>query len=337
MRGMSTSDGIQLCRFYLPGHGARLGQVVAGTVVDLTASRRPEFATFSVLLRASVTTPIRALLQQVNADGCMRADDIRGSALPAYAYADLDRPPSAGVPHLLPPVDRQEVWAAGVTYAWSREARVREARTKDVYVRVYEAERPELFFKSTAEKVVGPHDWVGLRGDSHWNVPEPELALVLNPALQIVGYTIGNDVSSRDIEGENPLYLPQAKIYRHSCALGPVITLAEPAAEAPASGGGQVTAAPGAVPLAIHLTVRRAIAGQPDTIAFQGETSTVHMHRDPHELAAYLGRYNDFPDGAVLLTGTGIVPGDDFTLQDGDHVLIKIEGIGTLRNPVRQM
>jgi len=310
---MSTCDAMQLCRFYLPGQGARLGLVAGGSVVDLTASRRPEYATLSILLRASVATPIQALLQRVS-----------GSALPAYAYRDLDREPAAGIPHLLPPVDRQEVWAAGVTYAWSREARVREARTKDVYVRVYEAERPELFFKSTAEKVVGPHDWIGLRGDSHWNVPEPELALVLNPALQIVGYTIGNDVSSRDIEGENPLYLPQAKIYRHSCALGPVITLAEPAA-------------PGAVPLAIHLTVRRAIAGQPDAIAFQGETSTVHMHRDPHELAAYLGRYNDFPDGAVLLTGTGIVPGDDFTLQDGDHVLIEIEGIGILRNPVRQM
>jgi len=310
---MSTCDAMQLCRFYLPGQGARLGLVAGGSVVDLTASRRPEYATLSSLLRASVATPIQALLQRVS-----------GSALPAYAYRDLDREPAAGIPHLLPPVDRQEVWAAGVTYAWSREARVREARTKDVYVRVYEAERPELFFKSIAEKVVGPHDWIGLRGDSHWNVPEPELALVLNPALQVVGYTIGNDVSSRDIEGENPLYLPQAKIYRHSCALGPVITLAEPAA-------------PGVIPLAIHLTVRRAIAGQPDAIAFQGETSTAHMHRDPHELAAYLGRYNDFPDGAVLLTGTGIVPGDDFTLQDGDHVLIKIEGIGTLRNPVRQM
>ena len=353
---MSICDATQLCRFYLPGQGARLGLVAGGSVVDLTASRRPEYATLSILLRASVATPIQALLQRVS-----------GSALPAYAYRDLDREPAAGIPHLLPPVDRQEVWAAGVTYAWSREARVREARTKDVYVRVYEAERPELFFKSTAEKVVGPHDWIGLRGDSHWNVPEPELALVLNPALQVVGYTIGNDVSSRDIEGENPLYLPQAKIYRHSCALGPVITLAEPAAwasshrpptgvgglheteapasgggkvtaiEAPASGGGKVTAAPGVIPLAIHLTVRRAIAGQPDAIAFQGETSTAHMQRDPHELAGYLGRYNDFPDGAVLLTGTGIVPGDDFSLQDGDEVLIEIEGIGILRNPVRQM
>jgi len=336
---------MQLCRFYLPSQepalslpkGARLGQVVAGTVVDLTASGRPAFATLSALLQASVTTPIEALLQGVNV-----------SALPAYAWRNLDREPAPGTPHLLPPVDWQEVWAAGVTYAWSREARVREARSKDIYVRVYDAERPELFFKSTAEKVVGPHDWIGLRGDSHWNVPEPELALVLNPAMQIVGTTIGNDVSSRDIEEENPLYLPQAKVYRHACALGPAITLVEPAAWAsghrPPTGVGGL---PGACPepvegldpqrLAIRLTVRRAGAGQPDAVVFQGETSTAKMHRSLGELAGYLGRYNDFPDGAVLLTGTGIVPGDDFTLQDGDQVFIEIEGIGTLRNPVGQM
>jgi|GEM_PF-149631 len=310
---------MQLCRFYFPDEEPalslpkepRLGQVVGGSVVDLTASGQPAFATLSALLQASVTTPIEALLREVNL-----------AALPAYAWRDLEREPAPGTPHLLPPVDRQEVWAAGVTYAWSREARVREARSKDVYVRVYDAERPELFFKSTAEKVVGPHDWIGLRGDSHWNVPEPELALVLNPAMHIVGTTIANDVSSRDIEGENPLYLPQAKIYRHACALGPVITLAE-----------------GLDPqhLAIRLTVRRAAAGQPEAVAFQGETSTAKMHRSLDELAGYLGRYNDFPDGAVLLTGTGIVPGDDFTLQDGDQVLIEIEGIGTLCNPVRQM
>jgi 2-dehydro-3-deoxy-D-arabinonate dehydratase len=215
-------------------------------------------------------------------------------------------------------VDHQEVWAAGVTYAWSREARVREAVSKDIYVRVYEAERPELFFKSLPEKVVGPNDWVGIRSDSAWNVPEPELALVLNPEMQIVGYTVGNDVSSRDIEGENPLYLPQAKVYRHSCALGPVITLAGAAMDAG--------------DLAIRLVIRRARA-----VAFAGETSTAQIHRDLDELAAYLGRDNDFPYGAVLLTGTGIVPGDDFTLQDGDEVSIEIASIGTLHNVVRQM
>jgi 2-dehydro-3-deoxy-D-arabinonate dehydratase len=246
--------------------------------------------------------------------------------LPTYAYADLERPPDDGTPHLLPPIDRQEVWAAGVTYEWSREARVREALAKDIYVRVYDAERPELFFKSLPEKAVGPNDWIGIRGDSRWNVPEPELTLVLNPALQIVGYTIGNDVSSRDIEGENPLYLPQAKVYCHSCALGPAITLAEPAV----AGSSELAVDAGA--LEVRLTIYRDGA-----VAFQGETNTAQMHREPTELTANLGRCDDFPYGALLMTGTGIVPPDGFTLQDGDEVLIEIEAIGALRNVVRQL
>jgi len=298
---------MQLCRFYLPGQGPRLGQIAAGAVYDLTASGLPRFATLASLLQASATTAIEALVQGVNL-----------STLPAHAYTDLDRLPTPDAPHLLPPVDRQEIWAAGVTYAWSREARVREAQSKEVYVRVYEAERPELFFKSVGEKVVGPNDWIGLRGDSHWNVPEPELALVLNPRMQIVGYTVGNDVSSRDIEGENPLYLPQAKIYRHACALGPAITLAEQSVDDQK--------------LTIRMTIRR--DGAP---VFQGETSTAKIHRRPAELVGYLARYNDFPHGAVLLTGTGIVPDDDFTLEDGDEVVIEVASIGTLRNLVRQM
>jgi 2-dehydro-3-deoxy-D-arabinonate dehydratase len=298
---------MQLCRFHLPDQGARLGLLIGDRVYDLTASRQSVFATLTALLQASTTTPIETSLRDVDL-----------SDLPVYAYSELDREPDDGTPHYLPPVDRQEVWAAGVTYAWSREARVREAQTKDVYVRVYEAERPELFFKSTAEKAVGPNDWIGLRGDSHWNVPEPELALVLNPAMDIVGYTIGNDVSSRDIEGENPLYLPQAKIYRHACALGPAITLA----------AGELDAQ--------NLYVRLSIRRNGDEV-FQGETSTAKIHRGLGELAGYLARYNDFPCGAVLLTGTGIVPGDDFTLQDGDEVFIEIESVGTLRNSVRQM
>ena len=296
-----------LCCFHLPDQGPRLGQLVAGVVYDLTASGLPHFATLTALLQASTTTAIGLLLP----GGGL-------SDLPGYAYAELDRPPAPGVPHLLPPVDRQEVWAAGVTYAWSREARVREAQSKEIYVRVYEAERPELFFKSTGEKVVGPNDWIGLRGDSHWNVPEPELALVLNPRRQIVGYTAGNDVSSRDIEGENPLYLPQAKIYRHACALGPVITLADESVD------GQN--------LVVRMTIRRDGAS-----VFQGQTSTAKMHRSLTELVGYLARYRDFSHGAVLLTGTGIVPDDDFTLRDGDEVSIDIEGIGTLHNITRQM
>jgi 2-dehydro-3-deoxy-D-arabinonate dehydratase len=298
---------LQLVRFHLPGQGARLGQLVDGLVYDLTASDQPEFATLAALLRASTESPIGTLLQ-----------DVELSALDRHAYAQLDREAHSDALSLLPPVDRQEVWAAGVTYAWSREARVREAVSKDIYVRVYEAERPELFFKSLPEKVVGPHTWVGIRGDSKWNVPEPELGLVLNPNMDIVGYTVGNDMSSRDIEGENPLYLPQAKVYRHSCALGPAITLVEQGASAQ--------------DMSIHLTIQR--GGE---VAFAGESSTAKIHRDLDELAEYLGRYYDFFYGAVLLTGTGIVPGDDFTLQDGDEVIIEIEGIGTLRNPVKQM
>jgi 2-dehydro-3-deoxy-D-arabinonate dehydratase len=298
---------LQLCRFYVPEQGARLGQINGEQVYDLTASARPHLASLAALLQASASAEIASLLQEVDL-----------ARLPAYAYADLDRAPALDAPHMLSPADRQEVWAAGVTYAWSREARVREAVSKDIYVRVYEADRPELFFKSTAEKTVGANDWIGIRGDSGWNVPEPELALVLNPRMQIVGYTVGNDVSSRDIEGENPLYLPQAKVYRHSCALGPAITLAGEHLDAHE--------------LAIRMTIQRDA-----DLVFQGETSTAQIHRQLADLAAYLGRYNDFPYGAMLLTGTGIVPGDDFTLQDQDLVSIAIQSVGMLRNPVRQM
>lgn len=298
---------MQLVRFHVPGEGPRLGQLVEGTVYDLTASGLSHFATLSALLQASVRTPIQVFLE-----------DAQLLDLPSYGYGDLDRTPVDGAPHLLPPVDRQEVWAAGVTYEWSREARVREAKAKDVYVRVYDAERPELFFKCLGEKAVGPNDWIGLRGDSDWNVPEPELTLVLNPALGIVGYTIGDDVSSRDIEGDNPLYLPQAKIYRHSCALGPVITLADDKVNA----------------RNLHIKMNITRKGGRGFIGF---TTTAEIHRDLGELAAYLGRYNEFPYGVLLMTGTGIVPPDGFTLQDGDEVEIRIRSIGTLRNVVRQM
>lgn len=298
---------MQLCRFHIHGAGARLGLLRDETVYDVTASGHPHFASLAALLQASITTSLASLLHDVSLD-----------QLPTYRYADLDREPTDDVPHLLPPVDEQEVWAAGVTYAWSREARVFEAVTKDIYVRVYEAERPELFFKSTGKKAVGPHDWIGLRGDSSWNAPEPELVLVLNPQLQIVGYTVGNDVSSRDIEGENPLYLPQAKMYRHACAVGPVITLADDTFDA------------GNLPITLN------IARDSATI-FESETSTAQLHRPLPELAAYLGRYNDFPEGALLFTGTGIVPPNEFTLQDGDVVTISIAGIGVLQNVARQM
>ena len=298
---------LQLCCFHHPGHGARLGVCDSGRVYDLTGSGLAYCSSLTALLQASTTTPIARLLQGVSL-----------AELQSFSYADLDRSPDAGQPYLGPPVDRQEVWAAGVTYAWSREARVREAQSKEIYVRVYDAERPELFFKSTPEKVVGPNDWIGIRGDSAWNVPEPELTLVLNPAMQVVGYTIGNDVSSRDIEGENPLYLPQAKVFRHGCALGPTITVAGEDLQAE--------------DLAVRLTILRDGAE-----VFAAETRTSQIRRSFTELASYLGRYNDFPYGAMLLTGAGIVPGDEFTLRDGDDVAIEIESLGRLRNVVKQL
>jgi 2-dehydro-3-deoxy-D-arabinonate dehydratase len=298
---------MKLVRFYLPGDRPRLGQLVGDRVYDLTASALPALSSLAALLQASTEAPLAELVSQVDL-----------ANLPSHAYAELDRAPVPDAAYLLPPVDRQEVWAAGVTYAWSREARVREAVSKEIYVKVYEAERPELFFKALPDKVAGPNGWVGIRGDSAWNVPEPELAVVINPALQIVGYTVGNDMSSRDIEGENPLYLPQAKVYRHSCALGPAIAVED--------GTFDVTQ------LAIRLDIQR-----DDAIVYSGETSTAQIHRRLADLAAYLGRYEDFPHGAVLLTGTGIVPEDTFTLQDEDQVIIEIEQVGVLRNAVRQM
>jgi 2-dehydro-3-deoxy-D-arabinonate dehydratase len=219
---------------------------------------------------------------------------------------------------ILAPIDLQEVWAAGVTYLRSKTAREEESASAggaSFYDRVYTAPRPELFFKATPQRVVGPGQPIRARADSKWTVPEPELALVISPQLKIVGYTIGNDVSARDIEGENPLYLPQAKVYRQSCALGPCITLAD--------------AMPPRQSVRIRLAVTRG-----DSIAFEGETGLDRMARPLEDLVDWLGRENDFPDGVILLTGTGVVPPDDFTLHAGDVVSISIDGIGMLTNPV---
>ncbi len=208
-----------------------------------------------------------------------------------------------------------EVWAAGVTYESSKFARMAESEGGgDFYAKVYVADRPELFFKATPRRVVGPNAPVRIRADSTWNVPEPELAAVIAANGKIVGYTISNDMSSRSIEGENPLYLPQAKVYTGSCALGPWIVPAE--SVDPQN-------------LRITMTITRA-----ESVAFQGETSTARMKRSVHELADWLFRENDFPGGAILLTGTGIIPPEDFTLQVGDRIEITIDGIGTLRNEV---
>ena len=218
---------------------------------------------------------------------------------------------------ILPPIVSQEVWAAGVTYYRSRTARIEESHTaggSDFYDRVYTAERPELFFKATAHRVAGPGEAVRIRRDSYWNVPEPELALVVARTGKIVGYTVGNDMSSRDIEGANPLYLPQAKVYDRSCALGPCVLVAEEM-----------------LPAVTEIKLR---IGRGGANVFAGETTLAQLKRTPESLVEFLFRDNSFPQGCFLLTGTGIVPPDDFTLQPGDEIGITIEPIGTLVNVV---
>ena len=253
-------------------------------------------------------------------DGPQTLSDVLYSSDPAdLVRALLDR----GAPTLpvsdvkfLSPLDEQEVWAAGVTYKRSKIAREQEsAGAARFYDLVYTADRPELFFKAPAWRVVAPGDPVRIRRDAKWSVPEPELALVVAPSLKIVGYTIGNDMSSRDIEGENPLYLPQAKFYDGSCAIGPVVTLA--------------AYLPPLDQVSIRLTIAR--AGSP---VFEGSTNLSAMARNFPDLVSWLGRKTSFPAGVVLLTGTGVVPPDDFTLAQGDEIAIEVAGIGRLVNRV---
>jgi 2-dehydro-3-deoxy-D-arabinonate dehydratase len=218
---------------------------------------------------------------------------------------------------LLPPIANQEVWAAGVTYYRSRDARMEESKSAgggDFYDRVYHAARPELFFKATAHRVVGPGAKVAIRKDARWSVPEPELALMISPGGKIIGYTVGNDMSSRDIEGENPLYLPQAKVYDGSCALGPCVLVTDEA-------------------LPASSEIRLQILRDADVV-FAGSTTLKEMKREPKELVEYLYRSTSFPHGCFLLTGTGVVPPDSFTLQPGDEIRITIPPIGTLTNIV---
>jgi 2-dehydro-3-deoxy-D-arabinonate dehydratase len=234
------------------------------------------------------------------------AGSIDGNAVAEFPHADL-----------LPPIEHQEVWAAGVTYYRSRSARMEEAESAgggDFYDRVYSAQRPELFFKSTASRTVGPGGKVRIRTDAIWSVPEPELTLVINARGKIIGYTIGNDMSSRDIEGENPLYLPQAKVYDGSCALGPGILLAS-----------------GALPKATEISLEIL---REDRCVFAGCIKISEIKRDLQSLVDYLFRENSFPMGCFLMTGTGIVPPSDFTLKSGDRVRITISPIGTLENEV---
>lgn len=216
----------------------------------------------------------------------------------------------------LAPIDQQEVWAAGVTYKRSQVARMEESESAaSHYDKVYTADRPELFFKGTGSKVSGPDQPLRVRYDSNWSVPEPEFTLVINPSGKIVGYTIGNDMSARDIEGENPLYLPQAKVYRQCAGLGPCIQLAD----------GPLDLA--AVEISLQITRNK-------TAVFNGSTKLSQLNRKLEDLAGWLFRENEFPRGVFLMTGTGVVPDDSFSLENGDHVSITISGIGTLANPI---
>ncbi|MGA2864609.1 MAG: fumarylacetoacetate hydrolase family protein [Verrucomicrobiota bacterium] len=282
---------MNVCRFQDQDGAVRIGLMNDdSTLLDLTPAG---------------ITGLHALLE--SDDPCGQLNQIASPGLPRLALSQV---------RLCAPVERQEVWAAGVTYLRSKRARMEESGfSATAYDRVYAAERPELFFKALAEKVVTTGEAVGIRRDARWSVPEPELALVLNSRGRIVGHTIGNDMSSRDLEGENLLYLPQAKVYERSCALGPWLNLgaAESAARA--------------------WTIRLAIRRQGQCV-FTGQTSVGQIKRGFEELAGFLFRCQRFPHGALLLTGTGIVPPEGFTLQAQDVVEIEISGIGRLQNPV---
>lgn len=261
---------------------------------------------FSLDDRAWTTTDWDALLTRDDLQEYLR------SVLPNLKEV---REPAIG--DIEAPIGNQEVWAAGVTYYRSRDARMEESKSAgggDFYQRVYDAERPELFFKATPHRVAGPDERVAIRDDAKWSVPEPELTLLVTPSGKITGYTIGNDMSSRDIEGENPLYLPQAKVYDRSCALGPAILVSE-----------------SALPVATEIRME-ILRGE--SSVYSGATTLESLKRLPEELVRYLYRSNKFPAGCFLLTGTGIVPPDSFTLQNGDQIRITITGIGTLINNV---
>lgn len=283
---------MKIAKFAMPGGGVSVGRVEGDRLLPLDLA----------------AAGLRDLTDLLDADDPLATVD----ALPSSEPILLSHV------NLLPPIDRQEVWAAGVTYKRSQTARMEESEAAaSCYDRVYVADRPELFFKATPHRVRGHNQPLRIRRDATWNVPEPEVTLVLDRKLRIVGYTIGNDMSSRDIEGENPLYLPQAKCYDACAGLGPWITLAMPL--------------PSPEKIGVHLRIER--VGE---TAFDQSTAADQMARTFQDLVDWLGRDNPFPDGAFLMTGTGIVPDSTFTLRPGDVVHITIDGVGTLSNPIVQ-
>ena len=286
---------MRICQFTTDAHATpRFGVIVGDEVVDVAAAGGPSS-------QAEALTLSRETMMTALADAAAS-----GAGVPLGSVT------------LAAPIDAQEVWAAGVTYLRSRNARMEESSQSDVYDRVYDADRPEIFLKATPSRVVSPNSAVGIRSDSGWDVPEPELALLINAGGEVVGYTIGNDVSSRSIEGENPLYLPQAKVYAKCAGLGPVVVLTDEISD----------------PTDLPITLEIMRGGE---VLFSEETGTSRMHRTCADLVTYLFRGNAFPAGVFLMTGTGIVPPSEFTLQDGDSVTITINPIGALTNPVERI
>lgn len=258
---------------------------------------------------ATLDSTLSDLLALASPERASRIADLRAASSASWPLQEVA---------LSAPVDQQDIWAAGVTYERSRDARMEESTQQDVYDLVYHAQRPEIFFKSTAARCIGHYGAVAIRHDSGWDVPEPELALVIDSSGDIAGFTIGNDMSSRSIEGENPLYLPQAKVYTASCALGPWMTLSDEIADP--------------LNLAIDISITR-----DGNDFWSGQTSTSSLHRTFDDLVGCLYDALDFPYGSVLMTGTGIVPPSEFTLAPGDTVTITIAGLGTLTNTVYQL
>jgi 2-dehydro-3-deoxy-D-arabinonate dehydratase len=304
---------MKLCQFQIAGGGRRVGVVDGDAVIDITTPRAGVASVLDLVTRGRTPTGIERLARQLS----------RAPRRARHAWAALDRAPRGRGAGLLPPIDPPEVWGAGITYRRSREYYSdhdtgQAHRGKGIYDYVYEAERPELFYKGSAARSVGPHGAVGLRGDSKLTVVESELAVVVGVGGGVVGYTVGNDMSAWDIERENPLFLPQSKIFQGSFGFGPVI------------------ATPASVPdphaLTIHCVIERG-----GRVIFEGRASTGDLKRRVGELVDWLQRYNPVPAGTVLSTGTGILVPDEHALAPGDLVSITIDGIGTLRNPVRRL
>jgi 2-dehydro-3-deoxy-D-arabinonate dehydratase len=300
LEGMMAN--VLLARVALPS-GPAWGVLVDDRIEIVAADAGTNGGFLAALLQ--LPRPVRALTERRRGAPTLKTAEVMAA------------PASPAAPHLLPPLDLQEVWAAGVTYERSRVARMEEtAGAEDFYDKVYTAERPELFFKGAASRVSGHNGPIRIRRDSSWNVPEPEIAMLVSAHGEIAGYTVGNDVSSRDIEGENPLYLPQAKIYRQSCALGPVVWLTDEET---------------APVFDLAITIQRRSA-----VAYEGKISTSAMRRSFADLADWLVRDNVFPSGTYLLTGTGLVPEAGFSLQPEDRVTITVPRIGSLSNVVVQ-